>query len=550
MRINFYNKKAKVSTLMFIIIFLFFIINYIGYSYLIENIKIKHKKNEQILFYKLQIESNNLLSLLLSNYLKQKEEIRKTHLLVKNYLQNKDYNIDLEEIYKIINKDRKNNPYNIYITDENLKIINTTFKKDLGFDLSFAEDTFKKHRKNNIIGVSAPIFETYTTKFFSYSDSYLPNTNRIMQISYTYTNTQKELKKIQDIIDSNDLIKNSNAYIIFKDGYIGDFVFKSFKAKKVDINSIKERLEKGKKLSNKLQDKSILIEEHKQNGILYKDFYFSQNSVLFNDAQIIFNVSFDQNHLKEEIYKINLLSTFLSIILLITIYFLLKIRDKENLLNQKDTFIKYSVHEIKTPLSIISLNNQLRQTKLGTDKYSDKINSAIKTLKNSYEDMSYLISKDYITYEKQLINLNHFLKARVNFFSSIAKAQGRELILISDDKCQILISEVQLTRLIDNNLSNAIKYSDINSKITITLKNNSLSFESFGKEILDTKAIFEKYQRENSSKGGHGLGLSIVKDIASKNNIKIKVSSSNKINNFIYLFNCHCTDISKVYNKL
>ncbi|MFA9372762.1 MAG: sensor histidine kinase [Poseidonibacter sp.] len=543
------TKKAKVSTLMFIILSLFFIVNYFGYIYLVKNIKIKHKKNEQILFYKLQIESNNLLLLLLSNYSKQKEEIRKTHLIVKNYLDNKDYDINLEEIHKIINKDRKNNPYNIYITDENLKIINTTFKKDLGFDLSFAEDTFKEHRKNNMIGVSAPIFETYTTNFFSYSDSYLPNTNRIMQISYTYPNTQKQLKKIQDIIDSNDLIKNSKAYVIFKDGYIGDFVFKSFKAKKVDINSIKERLEKGKDLSNKLQNESILIEEHKQDGILYKDFYFSQDSVLFNDAQIIFNVSFDQNHLRDEIHKINLLSTFLSIILLLTIYFLLRIRDKENLLNQKDTFIKYSVHEIKTPLSIISLNNQLRQTKLGTDKYSDKINSAIKTLKNSYEDMSYLISKDHIEYEKQLINLNHFLKDRVNFFSAIAIAQGRELILSSDDKCQVLISEVELTRLIDNNLSNAIKYSDINSKITVNLKNNSLSFKSFGKEIVDTKTIFEKYQRENSSQGGHGLGLSIVKDIANKNNIRIKVSSTNKINNFTYLFDCHCADISKVYNK-
>lgn len=528
---------------MFVILSLFFIVNYFSYIYLVKNIELKHKKNEQILFYKLQIESTNLLSLLLSNFSKQKEEIRKTHLIVKNYLKNKDYNIDLQEIYKIINKDKNNNPYNIYITDENLKIINTTFKKDLGLDLSFAKKTFQKHRESNIIGVSAPIFETYTTNFFSYSDSYLPNTNRIMQISYTYPNTQKQLKKIQNVIDSNDLIKNSKAYVIFKDGYIGDFVFKSFKAKKVDINSIKERLKKGKDLSNKLQNKSILIEEHKQDGIKYKDFYFSQNSILFDDAQIIFNVSFDQNHLRDEIHKINLLSTFLSIILLLTIYFLLRIRDKENLLNQKDTFIKYSVHEIKTPLSIISLNNQLRQTKLGTDKYSDKINSAIKTLKNSYEDMSYLISKDHIDYEKQLVNLNHFLKDRINFFSSIASSQGREIILNSNDKCEILISKVELTRLIDNNLSNAIKYSDINSTITVTLKNNSLSFKSFGKEIVNTKAIFEKYQRENSSQGGHGLGLSIVKDITNKNNIKIKVSSKNKINNFTYLFYCHCADI-------
>ena len=527
---------------MFIILFLFLIVNYFGYIYLIKNIELKHKKAEQILFYKLQIESNNLLTLLLNNYSKQKEEIKKTHLIVKHYLKNKDYDTNLEEIHKIINQNKKNNPYNIYITDEKFKIVNTTFKKDLGFDLSFAKQTFLNHKKNNIIGISAPIFETSTTKFISYSDSYLANSNKVIQVSYTYPNTKKQLIKIQNIIDSNNIIKSSKAYIIFKDGYIGDFIFKRFRAEKATLKVIKERFKKGKELSNKLKKENILIEEYIKDNISYKDFYFPQNSIIFDDAKIIYNVSFDQSSLEREIIKVNLLSVFLSMILLLTIYFLLKIRDKESLLTQKDTFIKYSVHEIKTPLSIISLNTQLRQNKLGTDKYSQRIHSAVKTLKNSYEDMSYLISKDYITYEKSNINLNLFLKDRINFFSSIAKAQGRELIFISDDKCEIFISEVELTRLIDNNLSNAIKYSDIDSSITVILKNNSLIFESLGEEIIDTKAIFKKYQRENSSQGGHGLGLSIVRDITDKNNIKIEVSSLKRLNKFTYLFNCHCTD--------
>ena len=52
----------------------------------------------------------------------------------------------------------ENKPFNIYNTDENLIIRNTTFKPDLGFDL-FSKRTNLKKKKAEIIGVSPPIFE-------------------------------------------------------------------------------------------------------------------------------------------------------------------------------------------------------------------------------------------------------------------------------------------------------------------------------------------------------------------------------------------------------
>jgi hypothetical protein len=53
------------------------------------------------------------------------------------------YEGPIDEIYKNLNN--SDTPfYNIYITDENLVITNTTFKPDLGFNLSFAKETFDK----------------------------------------------------------------------------------------------------------------------------------------------------------------------------------------------------------------------------------------------------------------------------------------------------------------------------------------------------------------------------------------------------------------------
>jgi signal transduction histidine kinase len=113
-------------------------------------------------------------------------------------------------------------------------------------------------------------------------------------------------------------------------------------------------------------------------------------------------------------------------------------------------------------------------------------------------------------------------------------------------KCKVDISRVELTRLIDNNLSNAIKYSSQNSTIVVVLSENRLSFSNLGKPIENHKTIFDKYVRENSVIGGHGLGLSIVKEIAKNNFISINLTSTldGGGTKFLYIFKCHTNDTS------
>ncbi len=527
--------KLKLSSIMIIFLGLFVILDYIGYRYIIKNIKTNHKKDEQILFYKLEKKTSELLAAVLYEYSLKKADLRLKHKEVMTYIKDKDYkNISLDEIYKKINKDEK--AYDIYISDENFKIVNTTFKPDLGFDLSFAKENFQKHRKENIIGISAPIFKTFLAKFFSYTDEFIGNSNSILQVSYKYSNVKKSLEDIQNLIEKNNMIVKSNAFIIFKDGYIGDFIFKSFKPFKQNIEKIKQRIKEGKELSSKVEDRKdedIIVEYDGD----YKVFYFLGETPIFDEASIVFSMIFSDENLKADIKRVNIIVLILSIVGIFFIVFLFKIRSKELLLSSKDRFIKHSVHEIKTPLSIISLNNQLRDKKLGRDKYSIKIQSAIKTLQNSYDDMSYLLTKNVIDYEVQKIKLEEFLEKRIDYFQSIASSQGRILDLKILDSYDIKISEVELTRLIDNNLSNAIKYSDINSKIEVILEKNILKFISMGDEIRDKEKIFRKYKRENNSTGGNGLGLSIVWDICKNYDIKIEVISQNRTNSFIYTLN-------------
>jgi signal transduction histidine kinase len=229
---------------------------------------------------------------------------------------------------------------------------------------------------------------------------------------------------------------------------------------------------------------------------------------------------------------------FITLFGLLAIYAIFKIRFKEFLLHQKDIFVKHSIHEIKTPLSIITLNNQLRVKKFGEDDFSKEIDSAVKILTNSYDDMTFLMTNKNVAYKVELIDLNEFVDGRIKYFKDIAQSYGRDIRYSSTSNCEIHISDIELTRLIDNNLSNAIKYSNVHSTIVVTLAKNILSFKTMGQAIEDNDKIFEKYEREVDSNGGFGLGLSIVKDITQKYKIGITVESENRENVFSYTFQC------------
>ncbi len=221
-----------------------------------------------------------------------------------------------------------------------------------------------------------------------------------------------------------------------------------------------------------------------------------------------------------------------------------KAKDYANLLlAQQDKFIKDSIHEINTPLSIIVTNIDLIKIEQGSNEFLTQIEAACMILKNTYEDMHYLIRKEKIEYKNSKIDLLEFVINSIDYFNSIAIANSLKLNFKTNLKKGVYIefSDIKLQRLIHNNISNAIKYSNRNSVITIKLNlvedGYKLSFKNFGQPIKDKDAIFERFYREDSSRGGYGIGLNIVKEICYEYGIDIDFKSTPKGENiFSYLF--------------
>jgi len=521
------TKLPKSSTILFINIFIILVFIIFIYVLLYKNINLHKSKNKEVIFYQAKEKSNILLSKLLHKYFLLKDKILEKNTLALNLLTNGS---NLDTIYYEINKEYKDKPFDLYILDKNLSVEESSISLENYLNTSYTKDI----HKIPFLKVLLPKYIDKSQKFVSYINTKIPNSNKILQLSFSYNELEKEIKELQNFLNSILDIQKYEAFIYF-DNYIGIFTFKNTLSSKYSTNDLNIKLKKVKEVLDNFQNFTYLYSDETVDNNYNHISYSVQNSPIFDKVQLIFSIIFKENTYQENILNITFSSIFTFIITVLTIFFVYKLRIVEYSLNYKNKFIAHSIHEIKTPLSIISINTQLRKKLFGSDKFTNKIEGAIRTLENSYEDMTFLYTKDKIEYEIININLKKTLENRKKYFNTIALTQNRTIKLNVSNNYFVKMGKIELNRLIDNNISNAIKYSYIGSTINIVLKNNILEFQSNGQNINNPKGIFKRYKRENKNTGGHGLGLAIVSDICKKYNFKIEVESQNSINIFRYI---------------
>ena len=210
------------------------------------------------------------------------------------------------------------------------------------------------------------------------------------------------------------------------------------------------------------------------------------------------------------------------------------------LVAKQDRFIKDAIHEINNPLGIIIANIDLFNMKNGKNKYLSKIEAGSKVIHNIYNDLEYMIKKDRIQYKKKRINLSDFVIDRNHFFEEIAIGNDLKLKLEIVPSLIIEFNDILLQRVIDNTLSNAIKYSHPGNEIDMVLKivNDKavLQISNVSDTIKNLDKLFSRYYRENDSRGGFGIGLNIIKEICDKNDVLVNVASFNNKTTFSYNF--------------
>jgi signal transduction histidine kinase len=300
-------------------------------------------------------------------------------------------------------------------------------------------------------------------------------------------------------IDNSEFIREVNNFKIINIGYLSLFLLIFIIVGLVVYNKILTPLIEMKSLMNERKkiDKSLIDKSKNELG----------------DVMLAYNELFDKLEKESFINK--------------------------TLLENLKTFASNSIHQLKTPMSVINIYLGMIKDSLVSNEIKDNINSSIIMMNHIQNTLAYKIQKDYVDFPAENINISEILRRQIELFSVISKSYNKEIIYDIEESCVCFINKVEFEHLIDNNLSNGIKYGNPEKSIFVSLKyvNNDvvLIFSNEGMEIQNKHIIFDRFVRQSTINDGQGIGLNLVKDICDKYNIKVQLDYENNQNKFIYI---------------
>lgn len=212
-------------------------------------------------------------------------------------------------------------------------------------------------------------------------------------------------------------------------------------------------------------------------------------------------------------------------------------------------FIGDASHELKTPLTVIATNADVLSNEIGKNQWLEYIKTEVERMSSLVNNLLYLTKADSMDNVNQMVefDLSNAMMSCCLPFESVAYENSKNLTLDIAQNIYYLGDESRIKQVVVILLDNAIKNSNENGEIRVSLKiyNNKKVITVFntgeGIDEKDKEKIFERFYRSDSSRaretGGYGLGLSIAKTIieAHKGKIFIKCEKGKNISFIVTL---------------
>ena len=188
------------------------------------------------------------------------------------------------------------------------------------------------------------------------------------------------------------------------------------------------------------------------------------------------------------------------------------------------------IHELNIPLSTIKANTSMLKKGIEDEKTLKRlgrIEDASVRLEKLYNELVYSIRKEMHTIEKESFSLHDLLKERVHIFEE----QKRNPFLLDVAEYTIEVDKIGFEQMIDNLISNAMKYSKKETLISIGLDEDTLSIidKGIGMSSTDLLQVYERYYQADENREGAGIGLSLVKSYCDEQGIEIQILSQKNV---------------------
>lgn len=268
------------------------------------------------------------------------------------------------------------------------------------------------------------------------------------------------------------------------------------------------------------------------------------NDIFGDDSHIVIEFPDKQNFMIGQIWSSLVSSGFLVVVILFCFgYSIRTIVHQKKISEMKNDFINNMTHELKTPISTVSLAVEALSDKdiegsALKHKYLNVINHENKRLGDQVERVLQIaaIDKKDFSLKEELLQMNEVVREAAEHISMQVEQRGGRINLIEDaGSDQVLGDKTHLTNIVLNLLDNANKYSTDAPNITLRTETLNDSFnltvqdKGIGMSREQQKHIFQKFYRVPTGDvhdvKGFGLGLAYVHSMVQAHGGHIDVSS-------------------------
>ena len=479
-----------------------------------------------------------------------------------NRLNEDRFKQDIQHVLYMINERLEENEI-INLTKDNLEATLKIRRSNDKGGIELIESTFNKETIDSSKFISSKNSFQFDIESGNKDDSDInSNINASIQIEDMddLTLDSAVQSQINKILDRSEMIQ-----IILNKLLTNDRTIKS----DFDVNFLNKMIMVNLSQMNLKLDYEFLIFNNEENrielsssnnpNILKSEFKINlfQNDLMDSNLDLYLFFPNQRQYIQESNFLNMIFSgIFLLVIGLCFYYVILKVFELKKLSEIKNEFIDNMTHELKTPISTISLACEALLDEEIKNKGSDKnyikiINDENKRLSGQVEKVLSIAKTEKKDYEIDFneLDLHKIINdsIEINRFK-VEKREGKIHLKLDAKNPKVSGNYDHLLNVFNNLIENANKYSlDIpNIKITSENKKDSLEVSISDKGIGIRKSnldkIFDKFYREPQGNihnvKGFGLGLSYVRNILLKHKASISVESKpNKGTKFIIIFN-------------
>lgn len=216
-------------------------------------------------------------------------------------------------------------------------------------------------------------------------------------------------------------------------------------------------------------------------------------------------------------------------------------QERQDKINLKDSLTNIS-HQLKTPLTSISLLVDNLSDELIPDNIKQEFLSDIKNQVESINELIIILLKlsrfdaNVVTFNKESINVKNIFIDILKHIDILREVKNIDIHLTGSNDVTFMGDYKWEYEALSNIIKNCLEYTPQDKNIYITYKETNIyteiiiQDEGLGMTPEEKNKIFTRfYKGINSSNNNFGIGLSLAKEIITKDNGKIKVAS--KLNN-------------------